>query len=111
MPVYYYYLLIAIVFEIVGTAAMQASMQFTRLWPTLLVIFGYGSSIYFMSLTLKFMPVGLVYAIWSGLGIVLIGIVGWLIFGQKLDLAAILGMGLIVTGVLVIHLFSKSANL
>ena len=110
MPSHYFYLLLAIVTETIGTSALQASQQFTRLWPSLLVLVAYGLSFYLMSMSLKFMPVGVVYAIWSGLGIVLIAIFGVVVFGQKLDLAAVLGLGLIVLGVLVIHLFSKTAG-
>jgi len=110
MPIHYFYLLIAVVTETIGTAAMQASDQFTRFWPSVILIMAYGISFYFMSLTLKYMPVSIVYAIWSGLGIVLIAFIGWLAFKQSLDFAAILGMGLIVAGVVVINLFSSSAT-
>lgn len=110
MPVHYFYLVFAIFCEVAATSALHASEQFTRFWPSLLVISGYVVSFYFLSLTLRFMPVGLVYAIWAGLGIALIGLVGWIVYGQKLDTPAVLGMGLIVSGVLVIHLFSNSAS-
>jgi small multidrug resistance pump len=90
MPVHYIALFAAIIAETIGTSALQASQQFTRLW----------------SIALKAMPVGVVYAIWSGLGIVLIAIAGFVIFGQKLDLAAIIGLGLIIAGVTVLHVFS-----
>lgn len=110
MPIHYIYLLIAVITETVGTAAMQASEQFTRFWPSVLLIIAYGISFYFLALTLKYMPVSIVYAIWSGLGIVFIAIIGWLAFKQSLDFAAILGMGLIVAGVIVINLFSNSAT-
>lgn len=107
---HYFYLLIAVVTETIGTSSLQASQQFTRFWPSVLVVVGYGVSFYFMGLTLKFMPVGIVYALWSGLGIVLIALIGFLVFGQKLDLAAVLGLGLILSGILVIHLFSNSST-
>ncbi|MGE4609903.1 MAG: SMR family transporter [Paracoccaceae bacterium] len=110
MPVHYIYLLIAVFFETIGTASMQASEQFTRLWPTVIMAMTYGISFYFMALTLKFMPVSIVYAIWSGLGIVLIAFIGWLVFKQSLDLAAIIGMSLIIAGVVVINLFSNTAT-
>ena len=110
MPIHYIYLLIAVITETVGTAAMQASEQFTRFWPSVLLIIAYGISFYFLALTLKYMPVSIVYAIWSGLGIVFIAIIGWLAFKQSLDFAAILGMGLIVAGVIIINLFSSSAT-
>tara|TARA_R110002094_G_scaffold44600_8_gene56425 strand:- start:1156 stop:1491 length:336 start_codon:yes stop_codon:yes gene_type:complete len=108
MPTHYIWLFIAILTETLGTTALQASHQFTRFWPSVGVIIFYGISFYFLSIALKFMPVGIVYAIWSGLGIVLIACIGYLLFGQKLDLAAVFGLGLIITGILVIHLFSAS---
>ena len=110
MPFHYLYLIAAVAAETVGTTALQASQQFTRIGPSILVIIGYGLAFYLMSLTLRFMPVGIVYAIWSGLGIVLIALIGLLVFGQKLDWPAILGMGLILTGILVIHLFSTTSG-
>jgi len=105
----YLILFLAIAAETVGTTALQASQQFTRLWPSILVVIAYGVSFWLLSLTLKTMPVGIVYAIWSGLGIVLIALIGLTVFGQRLDLPAILGMGLILSGILVIHLFSNTA--
>ncbi len=110
MPKHYLFLLLAITTETIGTSALQASHQFTRLIPTVVVVLSYGLSFYFLGLTLKYMPVGVVYAIWSGLGMVLIAIIGYAMFGQKLDVAAVLGLALIIAGVLVIHLFSKSAT-
>jgi len=98
---------VAIIAEVVATSSLKASAGFTKIWPSLLVVLGYGVAFYFLSLTLKSIPVGIAYAIWSGLGIVLISLVGWLIFEQKLDFASIIGMTLIVTGVAVINLFSK----
>lgn len=106
----YVYLIIAVAFETIGTTAMQASQQFTRLWPSLIVVGAYCAAFYFMSLTLKFMPVGIVYAIWSGLGIVFIALIAWVLFGQKLDLAAIAGLALIISGIIVIQLFSNSTH-
>nr|WP_319251029.1 SMR family transporter [uncultured Celeribacter sp.] len=110
MPKHYLFLLAAILSEVIGTSALNASQQFTRLVPSAVVIIGYGLSFYFLSHTLKVMPVGIVYAIWSGLGIVFITLIGLVIFGQKIDLAAALGMGLILAGVLVIHIFSKTVG-
>lgn len=110
MPTHYIYLVLAIITETIGTSALQASQQFTRFWPSVLVLIAYALSFYLMALTLKFMPVGIVYAIWSGLGIVFIAMIGLLAFGQRLDLPAVLGLGLIILGVLVIHLFSQSAG-
>lgn len=105
----YLILFLAIVAETIGTTALQASQQFSRLGPSALVIAAYGVSFWLLSLTLKTMPVGIVYAIWSGTGIVLIALIGLTVFGQRLDMPAILGMGLILSGILVIHLFSATA--
>ncbi|MCA0873738.1 QacE family quaternary ammonium compound efflux SMR transporter [Seohaeicola saemankumensis] len=110
MPLHYLYLFLAVAAETIGTTALQASQQFTRLGPSVLVVIGYGLAFYFMSLTLRVMPVGIVYAIWSGLGIVLIAVIGLVVFGQRLDWPAILGMGMILTGILVIHLFSGATG-
>jgi small multidrug resistance pump len=110
MPAHYIYLILAIVTETIGTTALQASAQFTRLWPSVLCVVTYAASFYLLALALKTIPVGILYAIWSGVGIVLIAGIGFVVFGQKLDLAAILGIGLILLGILVIHLFSNSAT-
>lgn len=110
MPKHFLFLFVAVLAETIGTSAIQTSQQFTRLWPTVLVFFSFAIAFYFLSLTLKYMPVGIMYAMWSGLGIVLIAIIGWLVFGQRLDLPAIAGMVLILAGILVIHLFSKTAT-
>lgn len=110
MPNHLIYLLLAIMSEIAATTALAASQQFTRLGPSVIVVLGYGVSFYFLSVTLKYMPVGIVYAVWSGLGVVGIALLGYLIFNQTLDLAALLGMALIIAGVLVINLFSGSAG-
>lgn len=106
----YFYLFIAVLAEVIGTSALQASQQFTRVLPSILVVLGYGLAFYFMSLTLRYMPVGIVYASWSGLGIVLIAFIGFLVFGQRLDLPAILGLGLIICGIAIIHLYSSTAG-
>ena len=103
-------LAIAIVAEVVATSALKASAGFTRLWPSCLVVLGYGLAFYCLSLTLKTIPVGVAYAMWSGLGIVLITAVGWVLYQQRIDAAAALGMGLIVAGVAVIQLFSKTTG-
>ncbi|ATG39540.1 MULTISPECIES: multidrug efflux SMR transporter [Phaeobacter] len=110
MPLHYLYLVLAVAAETIGTTALQASQQFTRLGPSLLVVVGYGLAFYLMALTLRHMPVGIVYAIWSGLGIFLIAIIGWVVFGQRLDLPAVLGLLLILAGILVIHLFSNTTG-
>ncbi len=110
MPKAYLILLLAVAAETIGTTALQASQQFTRLLPSVLVVVAYGVSFYLLGLTLKFMPVGIVYAIWSGLGIVLIALIGYVVFGQKLDWPAALGLAMILSGILIIHLFSKTAG-
>lgn len=102
------FLYTAIIAEVIGTSALKASEGFTRLWPSLVVVVGYGVSFYMLALTLRAIPIGIAYAVWSGVGIVLISVVAWLLFGQKLDVPAILGITLIVAGVVVLHLFSKS---
>lgn len=102
------YLALAIGAEVIATSALKSAAGFTRLLPSIVVVLGYGAAFYFLSLTLKTIPVGVAYAIWSGAGIVLISTAAWLLYGQKLDAAAIIGMGLIVTGVLVIQLLSKT---
>ncbi len=110
MPKTYLILLLAVAAETIGTTALQASQQFTRLMPSALVVVAYAVSFYLLGLTLKYMPVGIVYAIWSGLGIVFIAAIGFVVFGQKLDWPAVLGLVLILTGILVIHLFSKTTG-
>ena len=94
--------------EVIPPTALKASDGFSRLWPSMIVVLGYAVSFYFLSLTLKTLPVGIAYAIWSGLGIVLISVIGIILFGQKLDGPAIIGMGLIIAGVVVMNVFSKT---
>ena len=108
MKIGYLYLGIAIVAEVVATSALKASEGFTRTGPSLIVAIGYGVAFYFLSLVLKTVPMGVAYAVWSGVGIVLIAAIGWLLMKQPLDLPALLGIGLIVAGVAVIQLFSKT---
>jgi small multidrug resistance pump len=103
-------LALAILSEVVATSALKASDGFTRLWPSVLTALGYGVSFYCLSLTLRVLPVGIVYGIWSGIGIVLISAAGWAFFGEKLDLAAIVGLALIVAGVLVVNLLSETVR-
>ncbi|WP_050602513.1 multidrug efflux SMR transporter [Ruegeria sp. 6PALISEP08] len=110
MPQAYLFLLLAVLAETIGTTALQASQQFTRFWPSVLVVLGYGVAFYLLALTLKSMPVGIVYAIWSGLGIFFIALIGFLVFGQKLDWPAVFGLTMILAGILIIHLFSKTAG-
>ncbi|MDB6060122.1 MAG: QacE family quaternary ammonium compound efflux transporter [Verrucomicrobiaceae bacterium] len=102
------FLSIAIAAEVIATSALKTSDGFSKLWPSVLVVVGYGTAFFFMSLALRTLPVSIVYAVWSGAGIVLISLVAWLFFGQKLDLPAILGMLLIISGVVVLNVFSKS---
>ena len=102
------YLLLAIVSEVVATSALKSSESFSRLWPSVLTVVGYGVAFYLLSLTLREMPVGIAYAIWSGVGIVVVSLAAVVLFGQKLDLPALIGMGLIVAGVIVINVCSKS---
>jgi small multidrug resistance pump len=103
------YLAIAIVAEVLGTSFLRSTAGFTKLLPSIMVVIGYGLAFFFLSLTLDRVPVGIAYAIWSGAGVTLIATIGWLFLGQKLDAPAIVGMGLIVAGVVVLNLFSKSA--
>lgn len=109
-PISWLYLGVAIVAEVIGTSALKASDGFTRLWPSLMVVVGYACAFWLLALTLRSIPVGVAYAIWSGLGIVLIALVGVVLFEQKLDIPAMLGMGLIVSGVIVMSVFSKSTG-
>ena len=104
------YLISAIVSEVIATSALKASTGFSKPLPSVVVVVGYLVSFYFLSLTLKTIPGGIAYAIWSGVGVVLISIVAWLLYGQKLDLPALIGMGLIISGVMVINLFSSTAG-
>lgn len=104
------YLLLAIVAETVATSALKASNGFTQLWPSAITVVGYAIAFYFLALTLRTIPVGVAYAIWSGLGIVLITGVGWVVFKQTLDAPALIGIGLILAGVIVMNVFSRSAG-
>ncbi|UQZ91203.1 QacE family quaternary ammonium compound efflux SMR transporter [Deltaproteobacteria bacterium Smac51] len=104
----YLFLGAAIVLETVATSSLKASQQFTRLWPTLTMVVCYIGSYYFLSLTLRHMSLGVAYAIWCALGIILVAVIGVIVFKQSLDGAAIAGLALIVLGVLVINLFSKA---
>jgi small multidrug resistance pump len=106
----YVYLSVAIVAEVIATSTLQASNGFTRLWPSIVTVLGYAIAFYCLSLTLRTMPVGIAYAIWSGVGIVLIALVGWVLYRQMLDTPALLGIALIIAGVLIINLFSRSVS-
>lgn len=100
------HLSLAIVAEVVATSALKSSEGFTRLWPSSIVLVGYGTAFFFLSLTLRHISIGVAYAIWSGAGVVLISVVGWLVFNQRLDAPAMLGILLIVAGVVVLNVFS-----
>ena len=104
------YLLIAIVGEVIATSFLRASAGFTQLVPSVVVVVGYGVTFYFFSLALQTIPVGVGYAIWSGVGIILVSVIAYFVYGQTLDLPALLGIGLILAGVLVINLFSQSST-
>ncbi|MDF0650548.1 MAG: QacE family quaternary ammonium compound efflux SMR transporter [Nitrospira sp. LK265] len=108
MQTQWLFLAVAIVSEVIGTSTLKASEGFTRLWPSVIVVAGYASAFYFLSLTLKTIPVGVAYAIWSGAGIALIALIAWALYDQVLDLPAIIGMSLIVAGILVLNLSSKT---
>ena len=106
----YLYLTIAIIAEVIATSAIKASEEFSQLLPSMVVIIGYGIAFYFMSLALKTLPLGITYAIWSGAGIVLIAIAGVVLYQQVPDIAALIGMAFIITGIVIIHAFSKTVS-
>jgi small multidrug resistance pump len=103
------YLSVAILAEVIATSSLKAAEGFTRLIPSLIVVFGYGTAFYFLSLTLRTMQVGTAYAIWSGVGTVIISLVAWLFYNQKLDAPSILGMALIISGVIIIKFLSPQS--
>lgn len=102
------YLTIAIISEVIATSFLKSSEGFTRLWPSVAVIVGYSLAFFFLSLTLRTIPVGIAYAVWSGVGIVLVTGIAWLVLGQKLDVAGLAGIALIISGVVVLNLFSRT---
>ncbi|MTG98236.1 MULTISPECIES: DMT family transporter [Myroides] len=106
----YLFLFVAIVFEVIATSALKATHEFTKFWPSVLTLLGYVIAFYFLSLTLKTVPIGIAYALWSGIGIVLVSLLSVFLYNQKLDTAAILGISCIVLGVVIINLFSKSGT-
>lgn len=106
----YAFLFIAIVIEIIAANALKSSHQFTRLWPTVLSLSCYGISLFFLTLVLKEIPLGITYAIWSGVGIVFIALIGVFYHKEMLDLPAIIGMSLIIAGIVIINLYSKSVH-
>jgi small multidrug resistance pump len=103
----YLLLFLAIVAEVIATSALKASESFTRLMPSVVVMVGYGIAFTCLSMTLKTLPLGVAYAIWSGVGTALVAVVGWLVYRQQLDLPAVAGIALIIAGTIVLNLFSK----
>lgn len=106
----FFYLFIAIVLEVIGTSGLKVSEQFSKLIPSLIAIAAYVGTFYFLSLSLKTIPIGIAYAIWAGVGIVFISIIGWVLFKQHLDFPAILGLLLILAGVIIINVFSNTVS-
>jgi len=106
---HYLYFAIAIVAEVIATSALKQEDGFSKLVPSILVILGYGTSFYFLSLVLRTFPVGMTYAIWSGTGIVLVSLIGWVLYQQHLDMIAIIGMSFIVLGIMLMLVFSHSS--
>ena len=105
----YVYLAVAIVAEVVATSALKATEGFSRLIPSIVVVSGYGLAFYMLSLTLRTIPVGVAYALWCGVGMALISVIGWTVLKQRLDAGAIIGIALIVIGVIVLSVFSRAA--
>jgi len=101
------FLSIAIVSEVIATSSLKAADGFTRLWPSVAVVLGYASSFYFLSLTLRTIPVGVAYAVWCGVGILLVATIGWVVYGQKLNIPGMAGMVLIIAGIILMNLYSK----
>lgn len=101
---------IAIVCEVIATSYIPKTEQFTKMMPSTVVLIGYGIAFFLLSVTVKTMPVGVVYAIWSGAGIVLVATVGYFVYGQRLDLPALVGIGFILTGVMIVNLLSKTVG-
>jgi small multidrug resistance pump len=104
------YLIIAITGEVIGTTALKASEGFSRFGPSVVVVIGYAVAFYFLALVLRTVPLGVTYAIWSGVGVAAVTLIGWLVYGQRLDPPAVLGIGLIVAGVLVLNLWSRAGH-
>ena len=105
----WFYLILAIISEVIATSSLKSTEGFTKLWPSIIVLLGYSAAFYFLSLTLDTIPIGIVYAIWSGVGIAAIAIVSVIFFDQKLDTASYIGMGLIIAGVVVLRLYSDAS--
>jgi len=105
---HWFLLAIAISAEVIATSSLKLTEGFSRLWPSLAVIAGYALAFYFLSLTLRYMTVGVAYAIWAGTGIALIALIGWVVFGERLDWAGMLGIALIIAGVVILNAFSRT---
>lgn len=106
----YFILMLAVLAETIGTTALQASQQFSRPLPSIIVVVAYGAAFYLLAIALRTFPVGVAYAMWSGMGIVFIAVIGFAVFGQRLDMAAIIGIALIMSGIVVINLFSGTST-
>ena len=107
---HYFYLALAVLGEVIGTSFLKATEDFTKLWPSLIVVLGYGVSFYFLTLSLKVIPVGIAYATWSGIGIVLVTVISIFLYKQVPDWPAIIGMAMIIGGVVIMQLFSKTVH-
>ena len=103
------YLGLAIFSEVIATASLKSTEGFTRLVPSIVVLVGYSAAFYFLSLTLDAIPIGVAYAVWSGVGVATITLVSFVVYDQKIDAAGLLGIGLIVAGVVVLRLFSEAS--
>ena len=108
---HYFYLALAVLGEVIGTSFLKATEDFTKLWPSLIVVLGYGAAFYFLTLSLKVIPVGIAYATWSGIGIVLVTDISSFLYKQAPDWPAVIGMAMIIGGVVIIQLFSKTVHL
>ena len=107
---HYFYLALEVLGEVIGTSFLKATEDFTKLWPSLIVVLGYGAAFYFLTLSLKGIPVGIAYATWSGIGIVLVTVISIFLYKQVPDWPAIIGMGMIIGGVVIMQLFSKTVH-
>lgn len=107
MALNWFYLCLAIIAEVIATSSLKSTLGFTKLWPSVIVVVSYGAAFFFLSLTLRSIPIGIAYAIWAGVGVALVTGIAWVFFDQKLDLAAVIGIALIVSGVVVLNVFSK----
>ena len=108
---HYFYLALAVLGEVIGTSFLKATEDFTKLWPSMIVVLGYGAAFYFLTLTLEVIPVGIAYATWSGIGIVLVTVISSFLYKQTPDWPAVIGMAMIIGGVVIIQLFSKTVHL